>query len=216
MQDMDGIEFIDTVTRKNSNNDPTPDKYFVAAMKNILLTFTSLLSLNAFGQMQAGQTCLFTCMHHVDPRKSVEKYIHDFSLFEHTKQDVFHNGAMGTLQEIVQFIKSEFDTIDLAKTGVIGAIDSGYVVFALVQEESDLLHAIVIHRYYSIDPKNDRFTKLIYYDPATGSDDEHVRLKDFLLDWQLYSVGVKHRTDVLVSTTSGGNHPVIPAQTNEK
>ena len=162
-------------------------------MKSILLACIILLTLSVYGQIQAGQTCLFTCMYHVDPRKSVEEYIHDFRLFEHTKQDVFHNGATGTLREIVQFIKSEFDTINLTNAGIIGAIDSGYVVFALVQEDPDLLHAIVIHHYKSLDPKNARITKLIYYDPGTGSDDEQVRLKDFLRNWQISFTGVKKK-----------------------
>lgn len=164
-------------------------------MKTILTAFTIFLSLFAYSQRQEGQTCLFTCLNHIDSRKSVSDYIHDYSLFTHTRRDVYLNGAKGSTEEIASFIRSEFDTIDLRKCSIISAIDSGYAVIALVRPGhswcQNVQHVITIQGYYSTDPKNPTITELIFYDPDTGNSKERITLEDFLVHWQLYCVAVR-------------------------
>lgn len=155
------------------------------------------LSLSAQGQRQDGQTCLFTCMNHVDPRKTVDRYIRDFSRLTHTRQDVYSSGATATLEEFEQFFKSEFDTKDLQLTSVTDAIDSGYSIISIVQKWDisypDLTHVIVLESYRSKNPKNPIITTLRFYDPATGNDEGSVTLEDFRANWQVYILGVKPR-----------------------
>jgi hypothetical protein len=167
-------------------------------MKTILIAIGIILALSAVGQRQEGQTCLFTCMNHLGPSKSVFDYIRDFNRFTGTRQDVYSDGAAGTVKELSQFIKSEFDTKDLDKTSIIDAIDSGYSVISMVHsmresEYSNLAHVIVLEGYSSTDPKNPETTYLVFYDPLTGSDAERIPLEDFLTNWQVYGLGVKRR-----------------------
>lgn len=175
-------------------------------MKSILIAFAIGLTLIAHGQTQRGQSCLFTCMYHLDLSKSVDQYIQDFSLFTHTLQDIYSDGARGSIREVAQFIRSELNTKNLDRTSIIEALDSGYSVISVVRpwgdQHSDYLHVIVLQGYYSTDPTNPVITVLIFYEPSTGTSNRRVKLEDFLANWQLYSAGVKSKASGMVLVNS--------------
>lgn len=168
-------------------------------MKNILVAIAIVLALRADGQKQEGQTCLFACMNHVDPRKSVDDYIRDFNQFTGSRQDVYSDGAAGTTKELAQFIKSEFDTEDLKKTTIMHAIDSGYSIISIVQPRHwscmSAMHVIVLQGYHSSDLNDPFNTELVFYDPETGSNTERVTLAEFTAKWQVYALGVKRKVN---------------------
>ena len=96
-------------------------------MKNTLVALMIGLTFSAHGQMQDGQTCLFTCIKHLDPIKSVDQLIRNFHQLTHPRQNVYTDGAIGTIREVAQFIGSEVHTKNLNGTSITGALDSGYV-----------------------------------------------------------------------------------------
>ena len=69
-------------------------------MKNTLVALMIGLTFSAHGQMQDGQTCLFTCIKHLDPIKSVDQLIRNFHQLTRTRQNVYTDGAIGTIREV--------------------------------------------------------------------------------------------------------------------
>ena len=164
-------------------------------MKAILPLFfpTILLTFKGNAQQQEGETCLFTCMHHIDPRKTVDDYIRDFELFTGTEQDIYQYGANGTFLQLAGYIGSELDTLGLITTSMRKAIDSGYAVIAIIKPaEGWLYHVIIVYQYEPIGPGNPLINRLVYYDPKTGINTNRIPIWDFM-EQQRFCVAVKKR-----------------------
>ena len=148
------------------------------AIKSIIFSIILfLMSLSTYAvntrpeEPQRGNTCLFTCMNHLQPSKSVDDFIADFNSFLGTNQDGYTSGAKATLQQNSDFINSEFKTKDLREVGLMPALDSGYNVLTCLKlyDENGVptYHEIVLTGY--VPNENYKKIKLKFYDPQTGN-----------------------------------------------
>jgi hypothetical protein len=161
-----------------------------------MILLFALFAATTQAQKQVGQTCLFTCLHKIDPTRTVKQYIQAFTLYtgSGTVGEIYDNGPVASIQTLLGYIATVTDTISVSHIGLIGALDSGYQVMASIhfqdQDGNDLQHEILISGYRSKDKLNARVTDLLFYDPNSGRT-ERMNMQDFLTTSQLYSIAVK-------------------------
>lgn len=169
-------------------------------MKSLLILALALVTLTASAQKQRGQTCLFYSLAYVDSSRSVKDYLINFDQFKGHHVDVFHDGPVSSVRELLSFISLQVDTMDISHTGLIQALDRGYKVMATFQftdqDDNVRQHEVVILGYTSTDKLNASVTRLSYYDPNTGRT-ETMKMIDYLSQMQLYAVGVHPKSNSL-------------------
>ena len=131
--------------------------------------------------IQDGNTCLFECMHYVDPSYTVDEYIQMLA----PDQDVVNDGYSGSAQDIINFVHTHFD----AEYGPwLYMLKAGFVILTTVPE-GEYNHAIVLT---AVVDKTLELSdaKLYFYDPAFGKIGKMGYL-DFVNTQPRYAIAIK-------------------------
>lgn len=152
------------------------------------------LRYRASAQVQHGQTCLFTCMNHIDKSRTVDQYIDAFNEYTGTEQDIYYYGASATVDQMIGFIKSQFKTVEMP---FLTALDQRLPILSTVWTDDtyddDYTHAVVFEAYYSKTTLRDPYNIiLIFYNPAYGRHDE-ISYLTFMTSHPIYAVIINQK-----------------------
>jgi hypothetical protein len=147
--------------------------------KKTLIVFLLAMFASIYTQAQTqqeGQTFLFKCISWMHPDTSVSTLIQRFEQFTGTHQDVYQDGARATVQQTIDYIASQCDTVDVRRMGVIKALQDHLRILTVVHLTDDdgnsYDHEIVLVAVKGKDLADPSTVKLLYYNPATGRIEE--------------------------------------------
>jgi hypothetical protein len=142
----------------------------------LLLLLIELWALKGRAQVQDGETCLFTCMYHINKTCTISEYEYDFRKQVGGNKNIERDGAKATWGEMIAFIKSELPT---QYGAILPALDSGYKVMTTLWVGAGVAHAIVIEGHVC--------NELVFYNPAYDVHD-FIGYAEFMQSQPIYAI----------------------------